>query len=175
MATISTHLRNFKEPTKDQLTELFFALPASATGANLNGMNAGPSSGPGSGAAATTTAGGSGGEKGAGGPETELEKMEINAVLSLGVQGEEDSYVSASSEYATPSSMPYLTGPAIMCDALLAMFDRFHVQEKARVLLSALLMNVATYCDCRVELLNEPSVYRQASYTSSRPISRLRP
>lgn len=93
MATISTHLRNFKEPTKDQLTELFFALPASATGASLNGMNPGPSSGPGSAGAATT----SGGEKGAAtsGPETELEKMEINAVLSLGVQGEEDSYVSA--------------------------------------------------------------------------------
>ncbi|PCH44470.1 TBC-domain-containing protein [Wolfiporia cocos MD-104 SS10] len=27
MSTISTHLRNFKEPTKEQLTQLFFALP----------------------------------------------------------------------------------------------------------------------------------------------------
>lgn len=156
MSTISPHLRNFKEPTKEQLTHLFFALPPVVNGADANGN--GPRS-----------------EKGASPPEAELEKMEINAVLSLGVQGEEDSYVSASSEYATPSSPPYLTGPAVMCDALLAMFDRFHVQEKARVLLSALLMNVPTYCDCRVELLNEPSVYRQASYTSSRPISRLRP
>ena len=146
MATISTQLRNFKEPTKEQLNLLFFSLPVDAET--------------------------HGGQKAA---DNELEKMEINAVLSLGVQSEEDSYVSASSEYATASSMPYLTGPAIMCDALLAMFDRFHVQEKARVLLSALLMNVPTYCDCRVELLNEPSVYRQASYTSSRPISRLRP
>lgn len=27
MSTISTQLRNFKEPTKEQLTQLFFALP----------------------------------------------------------------------------------------------------------------------------------------------------
>ena len=108
MSTISTHLRNFKEPTKDQLTELFFALPASATGAHLNGMNAGPSSGnmSGSGAGHATGAGTAGGavEKSASGPapgpETELEKMEINAVLSLGVQGEEDSYVSVSESRA---------------------------------------------------------------------------
>ena len=156
MSTISPHLRNFKEPTKEQLTHLFFALPPVVNGADANGN--GPRS-----------------EKGASPSEAELEKMEINAVLSLGVQGEEDSYVSVSSEYATPSSMPYLPRPAVMCDALLAMFDRFHVQEKARVLLSALLMNVPTYRDCRAELLNEPSVYRQASYTSSRPISRLHP
>ena len=85
MSTISTHLRNFKEPTKDQLTELYFALPQSVNG----GVNArgGPSN----------ANGNDSGEKGksAGPPEAELEKMEINAVLSLGVQGEEDSYVSA--------------------------------------------------------------------------------
>ena len=84
MSTISTHLRNFKEPTKDQLTELYFALPQSVNG----GVNArgGPSN----------ANGNDSGEKGksAGPPEAELEKMEINAVLSLGVQGEEDSYVS---------------------------------------------------------------------------------
>ncbi|KAI0700129.1 TBC-domain-containing protein [Cerioporus squamosus] len=75
MATISPHLRNFKEPTKDQLTHLFFALPTPVNWpgaeANSNGTN---------------------GEKSASPPEAELEKMEINAVLSLGVQGEEDSY-----------------------------------------------------------------------------------
>ena len=85
MSTISTHLRNFKEPTKDQLTGLYFALPQSVNG----GVNArgGPSN----------TNGNDSGEKGKGASplEAELEKMEINAVLSLGVQGEEDSYVSA--------------------------------------------------------------------------------
>ena len=88
MSTISTHLRNFKEPTKDQLTQLFFALPSASTG-NGTDMNGGPSASP-------------AGEKGAASPqENELEKMEINAVLSLGIQGEEDSYVSrvASSRY----------------------------------------------------------------------------
>ncbi|TBU30608.1 rab-GTPase-TBC domain-containing protein [Dichomitus squalens] len=91
MSTISTHLRNFKEPTKDQLTELYFALPQSVNG----GVNAtgGPSGASGSG----------NGEKGKGPPEPELEKMEINAVLSLGVQGEEDSY--AGKLYLLP---PYL-------------------------------------------------------------------
>ena len=33
MSTISTHLRNFKEPTRDQLTQLYFALPSSVNGA----------------------------------------------------------------------------------------------------------------------------------------------
>ncbi|PIL24923.1 hypothetical protein GSI_12810 [Ganoderma sinense ZZ0214-1] len=91
MSTISTHLRNFKEPTKDQLTELYFALPQSVNG----GVNAtgGPSG----------AAGNANGEKEKG-AEAELEKMEINAVLSLGVQGEEDSY--AGKLYLLP---PYLT------------------------------------------------------------------
>ncbi|KAK0488526.1 rab-GTPase-TBC domain-containing protein [Armillaria novae-zelandiae] len=65
MSTISTALRNFKEPTKEQLTEIFFSLPATPV---LNGSPI---------------------EKA---PEEEVEKMDINAVLSLGVQGEEDSY-----------------------------------------------------------------------------------
>ena len=97
MSTISTHLRNFKEPTKDQLTELYFALPQSVNG----GVNAtgGPSG----------AAGNANGEKekGAGPPEPELEKMEINAVLSLGVQGEEDSYVSRSLRRSDPSSISF--------------------------------------------------------------------
>lgn len=68
MSTISAQLRNLKEPTKDQLTQLYFALPPDAP---VGGK----------------------GEKDAGANE-EPERMEINAVLSLGVQGEEDSYVS---------------------------------------------------------------------------------
>ncbi|KAK0497456.1 rab-GTPase-TBC domain-containing protein [Armillaria luteobubalina] len=65
MSTISTALRNFKEPTKEQLTEIFFSLPPTPV---LNGSPP---------------------EKA---PEEGVEKMDINAVLSLGVQGEEDSY-----------------------------------------------------------------------------------
>lgn len=65
MSTISTALRNFKEPTKEQLTEIFFSLPSTSST---------PVSGHGS-------------------AEEEVEKMDINAVLSLGIQGEEDSYV----------------------------------------------------------------------------------
>jgi hypothetical protein len=61
MATISTALRDFKEPTKEQLTQIFFSLPPDATE-----------------------------KKG----HQEAEKMDINAVLSLGVHGVEDSYVS---------------------------------------------------------------------------------
>ena len=74
MSTISTQLRHFKEPTKDQLTEIFFSIPpaepsyASNVGTPVEKL---PN-------------------------EDGLEKMEINAVLSLGMQGEEDSYVSFS-------------------------------------------------------------------------------
>lgn len=67
MSTISTALRNFKEPTKEQQTQIFFSLPSVGS---LDGTVKSPSE--------------------------EVEKMDINAVLSLGVQGEEDSYVSAS-------------------------------------------------------------------------------
>jgi hypothetical protein len=65
MSTISTQLRNFKEPTRDQLTQIFFSLP--------------PDDSPENGSEAPNR-------------EAGAEKMEINAVLSLGVQGEEDSY-----------------------------------------------------------------------------------
>jgi hypothetical protein len=54
MATISTALRNFKEPSKDQLIQAFFSIPSK---------------------------------------NEEVNKMEINAVLSLGEQGVEESYV----------------------------------------------------------------------------------
>ncbi|KAG6820202.1 hypothetical protein H0H93_004052 [Arthromyces matolae] len=63
MSTISTALRNFKEPTKEQLTQIFFSVPPSVPrdGAEKSG-------------------------------DQDVEKMDINAVLSLGVQGIEDSY-----------------------------------------------------------------------------------
>ena len=61
MATISTQLRNFKEPTKEQLTQLFFSLPPEPL---YNGDPSTP-------------------DKGMG----ELEKMEISAMLT--VSGEE--------------------------------------------------------------------------------------
>ncbi|KAL6306255.1 TBC-domain-containing protein [Sparassis latifolia] len=70
MSTISTHLRNFKEPTKNQLLQLFFALPFDAPASTLNDEQKGKAQDDLS--------------------EAQLEKMEINAVLSL--QGEEDSY-----------------------------------------------------------------------------------
>ncbi|KAJ3521706.1 hypothetical protein NM688_g8980 [Phlebia brevispora] len=63
MATISTQLRNFKEPTREQLNLLFFSLPLDAES--------------------------HGGDKSITG---ELEKMEISAVLSLAQQGVEEAY-----------------------------------------------------------------------------------
>lgn len=74
MSTISTQLRHFKEPTKDELTEIFFSVPPAVLSNASKSGSATPSE---------TLPG-----------EEPLEKMEINAVLSLGVQGEEDSYVS---------------------------------------------------------------------------------
>lgn len=66
MATISTQLRNFKEPTREQLNLLFFSLPPDVE----NRSN--------------------GGEKGS---THDLEKIEVGVILSLGVQGVEESYV----------------------------------------------------------------------------------
>lgn len=68
MSTISTQLRNFKEPTRDQLLHIFFSIPEVLVAPPANN-----------------------GEKSNSG---EVEKMEINAVLSLGEEGVEDSYVS---------------------------------------------------------------------------------
>ncbi|KAJ8094980.1 hypothetical protein PM082_010197 [Marasmius tenuissimus] len=73
MSTISTALRNFKEPTKEQLTQNFFSLPATPT----------PEPPPTSPSTSTSKAPTN---------DDEIEKMDINAVLSLGIQGEEDSY-----------------------------------------------------------------------------------
>ena len=55
MSTISTALRHFKEPTKEQLTQIFFSLPALESGDDA--------------------------EQGGG---QDVSKMDINAVLSLG-------------------------------------------------------------------------------------------
>ena len=79
MSTISTQLRHFKEPTKDQLTEIFFSIPPADYDKRDPGTPV---------------------EKLPN--EEPLEKMEINAVFSLGVQGEEDSYVSKFGMYLFP-------------------------------------------------------------------------
>ncbi len=146
MATISPHLRNFKEPTKDQLTHLFFALPTAVSPPDANGN-------------------GANGEKIANPPEAELEKMEINAVLSLGVQGEEDSYVSALPDScmrspvaspARPNSRPSPTPwRAWLIDRRCS---RNHVFPTSAVLMHVPLSRL---------LLNERCVHRQASFTSS--------
>ena len=63
MSTISTHLRNFKEPSKDQLTQLFFSIPETPPlTANAEKI-------------------------------AEQERMEISAVLTLSQDAEEDPYV----------------------------------------------------------------------------------
>ncbi|KAG1738928.1 rab-GTPase-TBC domain-containing protein [Suillus paluster] len=65
MSTISTQLRDFKEPTKDQLTCVFFSIPE-APPVPLKDKE----------------------KQGSG----DVEKMEINAILSFGAQEVEDSY-----------------------------------------------------------------------------------
>ena len=76
MATISTHLRNFKEPTKDQLTQLFFSLPVDPQIEGVPEKEKEKASG----------SSGNGGD---------LERMEISATLTLGVSGVEEPYVSS--------------------------------------------------------------------------------
>lgn len=66
MSTISTQLRNFKDPTKEELTELYFSIPASQDPNEPVGEKA-----------------------------QQPERMEINATLSMGPEAEEESYVSA--------------------------------------------------------------------------------
>ena len=82
MATISTQLRKFKEPTRDELTRHFFALPPLDEGDAQPQKQQDSSK---SGAAATAAASSTNGE--------ERGEIEINAVLSLGQEGVEDSYV----------------------------------------------------------------------------------
>ena len=76
MAQISTQLRKFKEPTKEELTRTFFSLPP----------DVGVSTGSDEGASKQKGAEDTSGTNGKG-------QMEINAVLSLGQEGVEDSYV----------------------------------------------------------------------------------
>ena len=85
MATISTALRKFQEPSRDDLNRLFFALPGDhpTAGGETNGGSNGSREKLGSGAAASSKEST---------PE-ERGEMEINAVLSLGEEGVEDSYV----------------------------------------------------------------------------------
>ena len=64
MATISTALRNHKEPTKDEFNRIFFGIPdevKEVKDGQIMSVN--------------------------------VDKMEINAVLSMGEQGVEDAYV----------------------------------------------------------------------------------
>jgi hypothetical protein len=66
MSTISAQLRNFKEPDRDEQSLLFFAIPPRhVKGHGVSQNDAGDG----------------------------LHKMEINAVLSLAIEGTEDSYV----------------------------------------------------------------------------------
>jgi TBC1 domain family member 8/9 len=71
MATISTQLRNFREPTKEQLTQIFFSLPTTEPSENVK-VN-------------------KNGEKA---PVPGEETMEISATLTMAPEAEEDSYVS---------------------------------------------------------------------------------
>ncbi|KAH9992757.1 rab-GTPase-TBC domain-containing protein [Russula compacta] len=65
MSTISAQLRNFKEPDRDELSLLFFAIPPT----HAKGVGTGPNN-----------------------AEDSLHKMDINAVLSLAAEGAEDTY-----------------------------------------------------------------------------------
>ena len=86
MATISTALRKFQEPTRDELTRLFFSLPSDVSGelplesGSGSGSNA-EKSGAGMLSSMSTR------------ENAERGEMEINAVLSLAEEGLEDSYV----------------------------------------------------------------------------------
>lgn len=74
--SISTQLRYFKEPTKDQLTEIFFSIPPR----NKSDVKLPPTPASPKASLALTS-------------DERAEDMEINAVLSLSTQGDEESYV----------------------------------------------------------------------------------
>jgi hypothetical protein len=67
MSTISTQLRNFKDPTREQITELYFCIPP-ADAPSAYSPNGKP-------------------------PAEDVEHMDINATLSAGPETEEESYV----------------------------------------------------------------------------------
>lgn len=89
MATISTVLRNFREPTREELTRIFFALPPDDGESVANGAVSG------SGRDQDVKSGEKVGAKEKEKTPEERGEMEINAVLSLGEEGIEDSYVRA--------------------------------------------------------------------------------
>jgi hypothetical protein len=74
MSTISTQLRNFKDPTKDEIVDLFFCIPSTT----LNSLDGSPAPA----APAKDPAG-----------ADDVERMEINATLTAGPETEEESYV----------------------------------------------------------------------------------
>ena len=88
MATISTQLRKFKEPTREELTRHFFALPPREIFADEQQQQ--QQQGSSKNKSPPPSSGGSGSDNG---NAEEKGEMEINAVLSLGQEGVEDSYV----------------------------------------------------------------------------------
>lgn len=117
MAQISTQLRKFKEPTKEELTRTFFSLPPDVN------VPAASTSGSDGGAAGV---GGSGKEKEKGAGEEGMSgmngkgQMEINAVLSLGQDAVEDSYVRTLSFYSPDCYMSRGTDAIILMLSLVS-------------------------------------------------------
>ena len=97
MATISTQLRKFKEPTREELTRHFFGLPP------LNEGDAQPQQGP------------SKSEAGSSADGEERGGIEVNAVLSLGQEGVEDSYVCTCIMIILPTLKTSLAELCIYC------------------------------------------------------------
>ena len=79
MSTISTQLRNFKEPSREQLLYLFFAIPELPITSPPHNGDKHSASG--------------------------AERMDINAVLSFGEHGVEDSYVSLFAAVSSPEQV----------------------------------------------------------------------
>ena len=79
MATISTQLRKSRDPTKDELTRHFFAIPDEEDEHGVKSKSLEVNSGGSSGLDYSSAKEG---------------QIEVNAVLSLGQDGVEDSYVS---------------------------------------------------------------------------------
>lgn len=76
MSTISTQVRTFKEPTKDQLLYAFFSIPDIPISSSCGHGSKKP------------------------GSSGEIDTMEISAVLTLGEREVEDAYVSFLSSHS---------------------------------------------------------------------------